>query len=233
MLRTQKLGEADRIVTLLCRREGRVRGVAKGVRRTSSRFGARLEPFAHIDVQLHTGRSLDVVTQVETLRAYGADLSADYGRWTAGQAMLEATERLTPDEREPATQQFLLLVGGLRSLTAGEHDPPLILDAFLLRSLAVAGWAASFDDCARCSAPGPHRAFSVSTGGAVCPDCRPPGSAMPSPDAIVLMGALLAGEWDVADASDARHRREAAGLVAAQVQWHLERGLRSLRLVER
>ena len=233
MLRTQKLGEADRIVTLLCRREGRVRGVAKGVRRTSSRFGARLEPFAHIDVQLHTGRSLDVVTQVETLRPYGADLSADYGRWTAGQAMLEATERLTPDEREPATQQFLLLVGGLRSLTAGEHDPPLILDAFLLRSLAVAGWAASFDDCARCSAPGPHRAFSVSTGGAVCPDCRPPGSAMPSPDAIVLMGALLAGEWDVADASDARHRREAAGLVAAQVQWHLERGLRSLRLVER
>ncbi|MSV72160.1 MAG: DNA repair protein RecO [Actinobacteria bacterium] len=233
VLRTQKLGEADRIVTLLCRREGRVRSVAKGVRRTSSRFGARLEPFAHIDVQLHTGRSLDVVTQVETLRPYGADLSADYGRWTAGQAMLEATERLTPDEREPATQQFLLLIGGLRSLSAEEHDPPLILDAFLLRSLAVAGWAASFDDCARCSAPGPHRSFSVSTGGAVCPECRPPGSATPSPETIVLMGALLAGEWDVADASDARHRREAAGLVAAQVQWHLERGLRSLRLVER
>lgn len=233
VLRTQRLGEADRIVTLLTRHTGRVRGVAKGVRRTSSRFGARLEPFAHVDVQLHTGRSLDVVTQVETVRPYGADLSADYGRWTAGQAMLETAERLTPEEREPATQQFLLVVGGLRSLAAGEHDPPLILDAFLLRSLAIAGWAASFDDCARCGDPGPHRAFSVTSGGAVCPDCRPSGSASPSPEAVALMGALLAGDWELADASDPRHRREAAGLVAAQVQWHLERGLRSLRLVER
>ena len=233
VLRTQKLGEADRIVTLLTRHGGRVRGVAKGVRRTSSRFGARLEPFAHIDVQLHTGRSLDVVTQVETLRPYGAELSADYARWTAGQAMLETAERLTPEEREPATQQFLLVIGGLRSLAGGEHDAPLILDAFLLRSLAVAGWAASCDDCARCGATGPHRAFSVSSGGAVCADCRPGGSATPSPEAVRLMGALLAGDWDVADGSDPRHRRETAGLVAAQVQWHLERGLRSLRLVER
>ena len=66
VLRTQKLGEADRIVTLLTRRTGRVRAVAKGVRRTKSKFGARLEPFSHVDVQLYTGRSLDIVTQVET-----------------------------------------------------------------------------------------------------------------------------------------------------------------------
>jgi len=233
VLRTQKLGEADRIVTLLTRHHGRIRGVAKGVRRTSSRFGARLEPFAHVDVQLHTGRSLDVVTQVETLRPYGADLTADYGRWTAGQAMLETAERLTPEEREPATQQFLLVIGGLRTLAAAEHDAPLILDAFLLRSMAIAGWAASFDDCARCGEAGPHRAFSVSSGGAVCAQCRPSGSATPSPEAVRLMGALLAGEWQLADESEPRHRRETAGLVAAQVQWHLERGLRSLRLVER
>lgn len=233
VLRTQRLGEADRIVTLLTRHGGRVRGVAKGVRRTSSRFGARLEPFSHIDVQLHTGRSLDVVTQVETVRSYGAELSADYARWTAGQAMLETAERMTPEEREPSTQQFLLVIGGLRALADAEHDPPLVLDAFLLRSLAVAGWAASFDDCARCGEPGPHRAFSVSSGGSVCPACRPSGSATPSPDSVRLMGALLSGDWETADASDPRHRRETAGLVAAQVQWHLERGLRSLRLVER
>ncbi len=233
VLRTQKLGEADRIVTLLTRHTGRVRGVAKGVRRTSSRFGSRLEPFTHIDVQLHTGRSLDVVTQVEAITTYGADLSSDYGRWTAGQAILETAERLTPEEREPATQQFLLVVGGLRALATTEHDPPLILDAFLLRSLAIAGWATSFDECARCGEPGPHRSFSVSSGGSVCSDCRVSGSVMPSPDTIALMGALLTGDWETADASDPRHRREAAGLVAAQVQWHLERGLRSLRLVER
>jgi DNA repair protein RecO (recombination protein O) len=147
--------------------------------------------------------------------------------------MLETAERLTPEEREPATQQFLLVIGGLRTLAAAEHDAPLILDAFLLRSMAIAGWAASFDDCARCGEAGPHRAFSVSSGGAVCAQCRPSGSATPSPEAVRLMGALLAGEWQLADESEPRHRRETAGLVAAQVQWHLERGLRSLRLVER
>ena len=123
VLRTHKLGEADRIVTLLTRREGRVRAVAKGVRRTSSRWGARLEPFSHVDVQLHTGRSLDIVTQAESIRPYGAELAGEYPLWTAGQAMLETAERLTPEEREPATQQFLLLVGGLRTLVGGGARP--------------------------------------------------------------------------------------------------------------
>ena len=79
VLRVQKLGEADRIVTLLTRRTGRVRAVGKGVRRTTSRFGARLEPFSHVDLQLYTGRSLDIVTQAETIGAYGKDIVGDYG----------------------------------------------------------------------------------------------------------------------------------------------------------
>jgi len=102
VLRTQKLGEADRIVTLLTRRTGRVRAVAKGVRRTRSKFGARLEPFSHVDVQLYTGRSLDIVTQVETHTAFGDRLAADYPRYTAGTAILETAEKLTAEEREPA-----------------------------------------------------------------------------------------------------------------------------------
>ena len=77
VLRTHKLGEADRIVTMLTRENGKVRAVAKGVRRTSSRFGARLEPFMMIDVQLHTGRNLDIVTQVETIGAYGRQIGED------------------------------------------------------------------------------------------------------------------------------------------------------------
>jgi DNA repair protein RecO (recombination protein O) len=233
VLRTQKLGEADRIVTLLTRQQGRVRAVAKGVRRTSSRFGARLEPFMYVDVQLWAGRSLDIVTQVDTLAPYGQDIATDYPRYTAGTAMLETAERMTENEREPATQQFLLLVGGLRTLAGGAHDPALVLDAFLLRSLAVAGWAPSFDECARCGAPGPHRAFAVAVGGTVCSLCRPPGSAAPAPPTLVLLAALLTGDWVAADAADARARREASGLVAAYLQWHLERGVRSLRMVER
>ncbi len=233
VLRTQRLGEADRIVTLLTRGRGRIRAVAKGVRRTGSRFGARLEPFGHVDLQLHEGRSLDTVTQAESLHSYGAELSGDYPRWTSGTAMLEAAERLTPVEREPAVQQYLLLVGGLRTLVDNTHDASLVLDAFLLRSLAIAGWSPSFWDCARCAAPGPHRAFSITGGGALCSDCRPPGCATPAPETLALLGALLSGEWALADASEPRHRREASGLAAALITWHLERGLRSLPLVER
>lgn len=233
VLRAQKLGEADRIVTLFTRGHGRVRGVARGVRKTSSRIGARLEPFSHVDVQLYEGRSLDTVTQVESIAAHGAVLSSDYPRWTAGTAMLETAERLTPEEREPLVPQFALLVSGLRSLVAREHDPGLILDAYLLRSLAIAGLSPSFEDCARCGAAGPHRAFSVASGGVVCSSCRPPGSAAPSPATIALLGALLSGDWPVADDSESRERREASGLVAAFLQWHLERGLRSLPLVDR
>jgi DNA repair protein RecO (recombination protein O) len=233
VLRTHKLGEADRIVTLLTKNHGRVRGVARGVRKTTSRIGARLEPFSHVDVQLYEGRSLDTVTQVESIGTHGSELSSDYPRWTAGTAMLETAERLTPEEREPALPQYVLLVGGLRALAAREHDPGLILDSYLLRSLAIAGWSPSFDDCARCGAPGPHRAFSVAGGGMVCAQCRPPGSAAPSAATVALLGALLSGDWDLADAAEGRERGEASGLVAAYLQWHLERGLRSLPLVDR
>jgi DNA repair protein RecO (recombination protein O) len=233
VLRTQKLGEADRIVSLLTREHGRVRAVAKGVRRTKSRFGARLEPFMFVDVQLYEGRSLDVATQVETIAPYGRAIVSDYARYTAGTAMLETAERLTESEREPALQQFVLLAGGLRALAAGDHAPGLVLDAYLLRSLSVAGWAPSFTDCARCGEHGPHRAFALAMGGSVCPSCRPPGAAAPHLDTLALLSALLTGDWPAADASDPARRREAAGLTAAYVQWHLERHVRSLRLVER
>ncbi len=233
VLRCHKLGEADRIISVLTKDRGRVRAVAKGVRRTTSGFGARLEPLGHVDIQFHTGKSLEIVTQVESLHSYGNALAHDYGRWTAGQAMVEASEKLTPEEGHPALQQYLLLVGGLRTLAGRGHNHGLVLDAFLLRSLAVGGWAPTFDECARCGVPGPHRAFHFSAGGSLCGQCRLPGSAAPSPAALELMAALLTGDWEVADASEPRVRREASGLVAAYVQWHLEHRLRALPLVDR
>lgn len=239
VLRVQKLGEADRIVTVLTKRHGRVRAVAKGVRRTRSKFGATVEPFSHVDLQLYAGRSLDIVVQAESLTAFGQQLVRDYGRYTAGTAVLETAERLTAEEREPSLRLFLLVVGALRALTGGAsdvvepRDPSLVLDAFLLRAMSVAGYAPALFDCARCGAVGPHRAFSVPAGGTVCPACRPAGAASPGPAALGLLVDLLTGEWDAADRTDARTRREASGLVAAHLQWHLERGLRSLPLVER
>ena len=249
VLRTQKLGEADRIVTLLARRSGRVRAVAKGVRRTKSRFGARLEPFTHVDLLLYTGRSLDVITQADTVRPYGKVLSSDYPRYTTGTAMLETAEKFTPVEKEPAMRQFLLLVGGLRALGEGVHDPRLILDAYLLRSLAVAGYAPALDECAGCgtrvAAPAAAEggggltstalrafAFAIGAGGLVCRSCRAPGAATPAPQTVELMSALMRGDWAHADGSERRHQSECSGLVAAYLQWHLEHSIRSLRHVE-
>ncbi|MDF5754149.1 DNA repair protein RecO [Spongiactinospora sp. TRM90649] len=232
VLRTHKLGEADRIVTILTRRTGKVRAVAKGVRRTTSRFGARLEPFTHVDVQFHTGRTLDVVNQAETLRPYGERLAADYPRYTAGTAMLETADKLTVAEKEPSLRHFLLLVGGLRTLVEGTHEPRLVLDAYFLRSLAVAGYAPALETCARCSA-GSVRAFAIVAGGVVCAECRPAGASVPAAETIALMLALLRGDWEAADAAQPRHRTECSGLVAAYLQWHLEHGIRSLRHVER
>ena len=233
VLRVQKLGEADRIVTLLTRRTGRVRAVGKGVRRTTSRFGARLEPFSHVDLQLYTGRSLDIVTQAVTLQAFGKDIVGDYGRYTTGTAILETAERLTAEEREPSLRLYLLVVGALRGLAAGVHDSSLVLDAFLVRAMSAAGWEPALAECARCGDPGPHRAFSVPAGGSVCAECRPAGSATPDPESVALVVALLSGDWATAESSGPAARREASGLVAAHLQWHLERGLRSLPLVER
>ncbi|WP_163507591.1 DNA repair protein RecO [Fodinicola acaciae] len=232
VLRLQKLGEADRIVTLLTKRNGRVRAVAKGIRKTTSRFGARLEPFNHVDVQLATGRSLHVISQVETLSPYGRDIASDYPRYTAASAIAETAERLTEDH-EPALRQYLLVIGALRTLSTGEHTSSLVLDAYLLRAMAVAGWAPALDECAVCGLEGEHGAFSVPAGGLVCGTCKPHGSSNPSPASMMLMRALLSGDWDDADASEPPARRDASGLIAAHLQWHLERGLRSLKLVQR
>jgi DNA repair protein RecO (recombination protein O) len=233
VLRTQKLGEADRIVTLLTRRHGRVRAVAKGVRRTASRFGARVEPFSHVDLQLYEGRELDIVTQAETIEPYGERIASDYGRYTAGTAVLETAERLTSEEREPSLRLYLLVVGALRALAEGEHTASLVLDAFVLRAMAVAGYEPALDACARCGVPGPHRFFSVASGGMVCAEHRPGGAATVSLAATAVLIALLEGDWPVADVAEPRTHREVSGLVAAYLQWHLERGLRSLPLVER
>lgn len=231
VLRTHKLGEADRIVTMLSRQHGQIRAVAKGVRRTASKFGSRLEPFMAVDVQLFEGRNLDTVSQVETIGAYGREIMADYASYTAAHAMVEAAERLTAEEG--STQQYLLLLGGLRSLSRSEHDPSLTLDSYLLRALSLSGWAPNFENCVGCGAPGPHGAFVMAIGGVVCTNCKPPGAASLDPESVALLGALLAGDWDFAEEASQRARANASGIVAAYSQWHIERGLRSLNHVER
>jgi len=227
-----RLGEADRIVVLLTRENGLVRAVAKGIRRTRSKFGSRLEPFMFVDVQAHIGRSLDVVTQAELKEPFGQGIMADFDVYSAATVMAETAQRLTEDD--PRTRgQFLLLLSAIRSLCNREHPPRQSLDAYLLRAMSLAGWAPSLEDCAQCGMPGPHRGFSAALGGTVCTDCRPHGTALTSTAAVEHMAALLTGDWSTAARTPDHSVVEASRLVTSYVHWHLERRVRSLNVLER
>ncbi|GAA1283183.1 MULTISPECIES: DNA repair protein RecO [Brachybacterium] len=233
VLRTHPLGEADRIITLLTRRHGKVRAVAKGVRRTGSRFGARLEPFTLVDVQLHAGRNLHTVTQVVTIEAFAVGITADYGRFTSASAMLETTDRLTDEMVDPHQRGFLMLVGALRAMAEGRYAPPLVLDSFLIRTLAISGWAPELRVCATCGAPGPHHALDIRAGGLVCTACRRPGAVALRQATIEHMIFLLAGDWENVVDADETVMQEAGRLISDTITWHLERSVRSMSYVER
>lgn len=233
MLRTHKLGEADRIVVLLTPDRGQIRAVARGVRRTSSKLGSALEPFMHVDVQALESRTLHTVTQAQLLDAYGAGISADYDRYTAAAVVVETAERLTRADADTTAAQFRLLHGVLARLSRGAGVPSLLMDSYLLRALATAGWAPSFTVCARCGAPGPHHAVNVPLGGSVCSDCRPAGSRAPAPGTVRLLAALLSGDWATVSQASGKDVGQAESIVGEYAQWHLERALHSLPLVER
>ena len=128
-----------------------------------------------------SGRNLATISAVDSVQLYGSQIAGDYVRWSAGHVLAEATERLVSEEMEPARPQYRLLVSGLAALADEQRDPRLVIDAFLLRSLATGGWAPSFADCAQCGATGPHPWIHLASGGAVCEDCRPAGAVSISP----------------------------------------------------
>lgn len=232
VLRTFKLGEADAIVSLLGRQRGRYRAMAKGLRRTSSKFGARLAPFSHVDLQLIEGRAeLHTVTQAVGLHLSGGQISSDWPAYTAACVIAEAAERLVPEDHQPDLDVFQLTLGAFRALAETDLPAVLVMDSYLLRGMKSAGWAPSLSECASCGKGGDHRAFAVAAGGAVCADCRPGGATVPAPASLALMRALEAGDWANATAADQRQRTEAAGLIAAHFQWHSERPLKTLKYV--
>ena len=233
ILRTQNLGEADTIITMLSRKHGCIRVIAKGDRRNKSKFGARLESGNRIDAQMYTGNNFEILKHAESLVNYGEILSGDYQRWTVASAIIEAVELITTQESNSREQEFKLLAEGMKALAGNLHDPYLILDSFLLRSLAASGFAPSLNDCSRCAQPGPHNHFSLIGRGSVCEDCRPSACATPDKGTLALMGALLNNDLELASKSDVKFKREASGLIAAYFQWHLMRGSRSLPMVER
>lgn len=229
VLRTMRLGEADRIVTLMTQGSGKIRAVAKGVRKTKSRWGARLEPFTHVDVVLYRGRDLDIVTQAQILTPFTA-IRADYARFAAGEVVMEAVDKVTED-REKSVRTFMLLLGALRALSLPEEDPLMVTDSFLLRLAALAGFRPALTACAVCARPGPHRKFSVAQGGIVCDSCRQGAAVSVGEDTVPYLDGLLNADWSADTPSSVRS--ECSGLIRAYVEFHFDRPIRSWTHVPR
>ena len=228
VVRTYKLGEADRIVVLFTRDRGKVRAVAKGVRKTSSRFGARLEPMSHIAVQLYEGRELDTITQAESLESFRG-LRDDLERITRSAAMLEAVDHMSP-ERERNTKLYTMLVGALRTLA--QHDHPLIVPAFFFKLLALEGLRPMVEACVICGREDGLCAFDLDEGGLLCVEHRR-GTALP-PEAIALLQAILGGRLASALARPITPATtEIEHLATRSMEHHLERRLRSVGVLDR
>jgi len=229
VLRTLKLGEADRIVTFVTRGNGKVRAVAKGVRKSGSRFGARLEPTSHVALQCYRGRELDVVTQVETIDSFRA-LREDYACITHAVPMLEAVDQVA-QEREPAPELYRMLVGALRTLAA--RPSPVVMPGFFWKLLSLEGFHPHLDGCVRCGESGPFAAFDLADGGVLCGACGRLGGRRLAPEAVTFLALLVGGGLRQAlDEPPAReHVHEVERLGVAMLEHHSERRLRSAALL--
>lgn len=172
VLRSYPFGEADRVVVLLSPNRGKVRAVAKGVRRTKSRFGGRMETFNHVDLVLYEGRNLATVTQAAVIQPF-AELRSDLDRVLMAGAMVEAVDAVAQED-EPSTRLFLLLQRGLQALEEGGHGPDL-LTAFLLKVAQAVGVAPALTACASCGREDGLARFSFYGGGVMCESCRGEG----------------------------------------------------------
>jgi DNA repair protein RecO (recombination protein O) len=233
-LRHYKLGEADRIIVFMTAGHGKVRAVAKGVRKTKSRFGSRLEPPTNVNLLFYEGRGeLDIVSQAEAIDHF-RPIRDDLARMTDAMSMLEVVDQ-SAQERQPDARMYQMLVAALRTLSDREERSPLLVAAFYWKLLSMEGFGPILERCASCDAPAsgvPLVAFDLSQGGALCRDCR---RGLPvSPEALLLLGRILGGGLAGALAHpDSAVTTEVAALATHSMEQHLERRLRAVHALER
>ena len=227
MLRTHKLGEADRIVSVLTRHHGKVRAVAKGVRKTKSRFGARLEPPTHLQLQLYEGRSeLHIIDQAETVDHFRA-IREDLDRLTHAVSMLEVADQLGL-EGEPNPGLYQMLLGALRALAG--HSGPLVVPGFFFKVLALEGFRAVTDRCIECDRADVELvAFDLDS--RRHPLRRPPRRHRHHPRGPALIDDILGGRLGQALNEPASPATTEVELLARRsMEHHLERRLRSITI---
>jgi DNA repair protein RecO (recombination protein O) len=217
------------VVVLLSPNHGKLRTVAKGIRRTKSRFGGRLEPFSHVDLVLYEGRNLDTITQVAMIEPFH-DLRSDLDRVVMAGAMVEVADAVA-QENESSVRLFLLLQRGLRALEAGPAHTDL-LTAFLLKAAETIGVAPALEHCAGCGRRHGLTRFSFPAGGVLCEQCRTAG-AYSLREGLTRYLAELANS-DLAELPDADEALagEARGVARRFVEYHLERQIQSLAVLD-
>lgn len=230
VLKTVKLGEADRIVTLMTKNHGKIRAVAKGVRRIKSRFGGRVEPFMRDDLLIAEGRSLDVISQVVSISSYAAHICMDYDAYAAANVIVETADKLISNEHEPATGQYMLLIAALAALSRETHRPQTISDSYVMRALAQAGWTPRLSSCTVCGKRDDLDYFSVSGGGMLCCTDHTPNSRRIDLVGQEQMEALIEGDWNVLDRAPINP--EIRRFVEEWGEYYLERPIRSLGLLD-
>lgn len=170
VLRTHKLGEADRIVTILTANHGKVRAVAKGVRKTKSKFGSRLEPFTNVELVLYKGRNLDIVTQAEINDSF-SDIRDNFDRITYGSAMLDLANKVSV-EGERDVSLYNLLLKSLDVISKTRKNFRLLLIAFDIKLMAISGYMPKLERCVICEMKsGVKMRFSFEWGGVMCEEC--------------------------------------------------------------
>lgn len=229
VLRSYPFGEADRVVVLLSPDHGKLRTVAKGVRKTKSRFGGRLEPFTHVELVLYEGRNLDTITAVEVISVY-RHLRQDLERVTAASTMVEAVDAVA-QEKEPSRALFGLLESGLAALEAGPRSTDFV-SAFLLQLAGVVGVAPSLDACAVCGRTDHLHRFSFAGGGVICDLCRSEGSVKLREGLTAHLSGLAGGRLDGIPAMDTELSGDAMWVTRKFVEYHLDRRLSSLAVLD-
>jgi DNA repair protein RecO (recombination protein O) len=222
VLRTMKLGEADRIITLATPEHGKVRAVAKGIRRPKSKLGGRLERMTHVTMLCWKGRELDIIQQVDVIDNFRA-VREDLDRMPIAFTMLEAIEQLAV-EHNAMEEEFRLLVRALGTL-AGEGGA-VLLGAFLWKLLAIEGVAPVVEQCAGCGEDAPLVAFDEHVGGFLCRQCRSGVGVLP--DTVILIRQILGGQLRYALAAPpSRATAEVERLATVAAEYHFDRRLRS------
>jgi DNA repair protein RecO (recombination protein O) len=222
VLRGYPFGEADRVVVIVSPNHGQVRAVAKGVRRTRSRFGGRLEPLTHVDLVLYQGRNLATVTQVSVIEAFPR-VRQDLDAVMVAGTMAEAVGKVVVEE-EPSHRVFLLLLRGLRALENGAGGMDLMA-SFLLKLSDAIGQAPALEHCAACGTEDRLGRFSMAGGGLICARCDTGGTFRLRDGLTEHLARLSAADLSGFTSPDSNLATDAAGLARRFVEYHIESGL--------